>query len=103
MPIQNEALERETPGPLDTKTHRGASGNENSFPLFVKQARRALIRESLADDLYRIAMFAETGLIAIDGEDDHTLIRMADQLFKVALSAAANIGDLLAALEGGSS
>jgi hypothetical protein len=62
-----------------------------------------MIRESLADDLDRIAMFAETGLIAIDGEDDTTLVRMADQMFKVCLSAAVSIGELLAALDGGSS
>jgi hypothetical protein len=76
--------------------------SDHSQSALVTQARCALIREALADDLDRIAMFAEMGLIAIDGEDDNTLVRMADQMFKVCLSAAANLGELLAALDGGS-
>ena len=101
MPIQSETPERQTPGSL-TKTYRGDGFDECTPHFFVTQARCALIRESLAVDLGRIMAFAESGLLALEGEDDHTLIRSADQLFKTALSAAGNIGELLRALEGGS-
>src|ERR1035437_3104514 len=83
MPIQNETPELQTPG-SHTKTYRGDGFHESTPRALVLQARCELIRESLAADLYRIAGFTEAALIAIDSEDDHTLIRMSDQLFKTA-------------------
>jgi hypothetical protein len=77
----------------------GGNGAESTNPARAAQARAALIREALADDLDRIVMFAETGLIAIDTEDDHTAVRMVDQAVKVFLSAVSNIKELIEARE----
>jgi hypothetical protein len=62
-----------------------------------------MIRDSLVDDLDRIVMFRELGLIALDAENDHDLLRAFDQATKLFVSAAGSIGELLAALDCGAS
>lgn len=98
---QNEAPVPDTPGPVNTCAIRGDRSSECNSPLYVAQARAALIREALADDLDRIATFAEHGLIAIDSGNDHDLGRAFDQATKLFVSAAGNIRELIAVLDGG--
>ena len=98
---QNQTQVLDTPGLVNTCAIRGDRGAQCTNPALVAQARLSLIREALNGDLDRLVMFGETGLIAIDAEDDATLIRMFDQAVKIFLSAAENIKELIAAREGG--
>ena len=75
----------------------GADGSENTNRILIAQARASLIREALADDYGRLVLFAESGLFALDVENDHhDVVRTFDQIAKVVLSAAGNIAELIA-------
>jgi hypothetical protein len=96
MPQTTANLERvATRTRLGNMSCLGADDSENTNRILIAQARASLIREALADDYGRLVLFAESGLFALDVENDHDVVRMFDQLAKVVLSAADNVAELI--------